>query len=326
MNEKSAMLEAHPALRRIHHVPIKEGLFPVSHFTVDDRIRKDLEGKASALPNVPAASLKLLDLLQAPESNPREITSMVSTNPVFSAKLLQVINSAYFKQLESVTSVGRAITLLGYSNVRSLVLEDILSSALPSIKNNNRELYVKMWAHSAAVSACAGYLGKALLQLSEYTLGTIGLLHDIGKYFLQTLERNGDPARNLPADLPGVIREEKLYGMNHAFVGEIIARKWQLPDIVTETIGYHHAPSFLLPEGIPQKVLRQSFIICLSDLVCKALGYAGENKELPALKNEYYKRFGLSDDLSDLVTPALVRNIEKACLTVLSYTNATTPG
>lgn len=113
--------------------------------------------------------------------------------------------------------------------------------------------------------------------------------------------------------------------MNHAFAGEIIARKWQLPGTVTETIGYHHAPSFLPPEGIPQKVVKQSFIICLSDLVCNAPGYAGEDRKLQALKNEYYKRFGLSDDLSDLVTPALIRDIEKAYLTVLSYANAAAP-
>lgn len=318
-DEKTAMLEDYPALRGIHHIPVKEGLFPVSHFTVDEKAKKDLEARASILPNVQTTSLRLLGLLQTPQSNPNEITSLVSTNPVFSAKILQVINSAYFKQFESVTSVGRAITLLGYNNVRSLVLEDILQNTLPSFKDNNRELYVKIWTHSAAVSTCAGHLGKILFQLPEYTLGTIGLLHDIGKYFFQLLERRDVFAKNLPADLPAVIREEKWYGMNHALVGAIIAHKWQLPDVVTETIEHHHAPSFLPPEGVPGGVVKESFIICLSDLICKALGYTGQDEDLPALKKEYYERFGLTGDLYDLVTPSLIRDIEKAHLTVLSY-------
>lgn len=316
--EKAAVLEACPALLEVRYVPVAEGLFPVSHLAVDDAVQKTLEQKVSGLPPVSATSLTLLDLLQDPESNPGEITSFVSTNPVFSAKILHTINSVYFNLPQRVTSVGRAITLLGYNNVRSLVFEDILSNTLPSIRDTRRELYVNMWAHSAVVSACAGYLGKSLFRLSEYTLGTIGLLHDIGKYFFQFLEKRETPV----ADLPTVIEEEKQYGMNHAIIGAIVAHKWQLPDIVTGAIEHHHSPSFFPPDRIPDACLKESLVICLADLICKVLGYIGQGGDLLPVRDEYYKRYGLKNDLAEIVTPALVRDIDKARQTVQSYMSA----
>jgi len=317
--EKAAVLEVCPALREVHYVHVAEGLFPVSHLAVDDTVKKTLEQKISGLPPVSATSLTLLDLLQDPESNPGEITSFVSTNPVFSAKILHTINSVYFNLPQRVTSVGRAVTLLGYNNVRSLVFEDILSNTLPSIQGTQRELYVNMWTHSAVVSACSGSLGKSLFRLSEYTLGTIGLLHDIGKYFFRFLEKRETPA----ADLPTVIEEEGQYGMNHAIIGAIVAHKWQLPDIVTGGIEHHHSPSFFPPDRIPETCLKESLVICLSDLICKVLGYIGQDGDLLPIRDEYYKRYGLKNDLVEIVTPALIKDIEKARQTVRSYVDTT---
>jgi len=320
--DKAIVLESCPALREIHYMQVADGLFPLSNLAVDDTIKKTLEQKVSALPPVPTTSVALLDLLQNPESNPGEITSLVSTNPVFSAKILQTINSAYFNLPQRVTSVGRAITLLGYNNVRSLVFEDILYNAFPSMQDSDREAYVNMWAHSAVVSACAGHLGKSLFRLSEYALGTIGLLHDIGKYFYHLLEKRGEAAK----DLPAVIVEETQYGMNHAVIGAIIAHTWQLPGVITGAIEHHHSPSFFPPDHIPGTCLKESLVVCLSDLICKVLGYAGRDRDLLPVREEYCKRYGIKNDLAEIVTPGLINDIEKAHYTVRSYAGIRAPG
>jgi putative nucleotidyltransferase with HDIG domain len=244
-----------------------------------------------------------------------EVTTLVSTNPAFSAKVLRTVNSAYFNQAEKVTAIGRAITLLGYNNVRSLLVDDMVNNALPAARDEDRQSQVRLWSHSAVVSVCVGHLGRSLFGLSEYALGTVGLLHDIGKYFFTLLEREGDPAQELPA----LIREERRYHINHAAIGAVIAREWQLPEAVAETIEHHHAPSFSPPEDIPESVAKQVFLVCLADLLCKAMGYAGEDEEILPLREEYYRKFNLSGDVVDLVTPALIRDMEKARQTVESY-------
>ncbi len=314
-DERSLVLEAYPALSEIPYIPVKEGLCPVPYVFVDDAIKDTLRRKVSGLPMVSATSLNLLRLLQDPRSNSGEVTTLVSTNPAFSANILRTVNSAYFSQVEKVTAIGRAITLLGYNNVRSLLMDDMVNNTLPASRVEDRQGHLRLWSHSAVVSVCAGHLGRTLFGMSEYALGTVGLLHDIGKYFSPLLNREDDPS----PDMPALIREEREYHINHAAIGAVIARKWQLPEMVAETIEHHHDPSFYPPENIPESVSKAVFLVCLADLLCKVMGYAGEDEEILPVREEYYRKFNLSGDVVDLITPALIRDMEKARQTVESY-------
>ncbi|NLT23567.1 MAG: HDOD domain-containing protein [Syntrophorhabdus sp.] len=316
--ERSVILEAYPALGEIPYVPVQEGLCPVPYCFVDDAIKETLRRKVSGLPTVSTVSLNLLRLLQDPQSNSGEVTTLVSTNPAFSAKVLRTVNSAYFGQAEKVTAIGRAITLLGYNNVRSLLVEDMVNNTVPAVRGDDRQRHVRLWSHSAVVSACAGHLGRSLFGLPEYALGTMGLLHDIGRYLFPLLEKRGEPV----PDLPALIREDRQYHINHAAIGAFIARKWQLPDAVADTIEHHHAPCFSQPETIPESVVQQAFVVCLADLISKTLGYSGEDEQVLPVREEYYRKFNLSGNIVDLITPALIRDMEKARQTVESYAGA----
>ena len=84
--EKAAVREAYPVLQAIPYVTPREGIYPLPSRMVDDHVKTMLLSKISILP-VGTPSLSLLNLLQKPESNAREVTSLVSTNPSFSAKV-----------------------------------------------------------------------------------------------------------------------------------------------------------------------------------------------------------------------------------------------
>lgn len=282
---------------------------------VDSSLKEMVQGRISSFKPIEPNSLKLFDLLKDPESRPGDITAIVATNPVFAAKVLQSVNSAFFNVPEKVTSVGRAITLLGYNNVRSLVLADALQNIIPGEKEAAPGNHVKMWIHSAIVSACAGYLGKRIFRLSEYQLSTIGLLHDIGKYFIHTLEHRGNPSEKLPL----IAREEGSCGINHAVLGSIIVEGWQLSDLVSGTIAYHHHPTFLPPASIPAGYLVPSFIVSLSDLLGKLLNPDGQENEFLPIRDDYYELFKLRNDAAAFVTPDLIKEVEKARHTVEIY-------
>ena len=272
----------------------------------------------STIKPIPVNYLKLMNLLRNPESNPGEITSVTVTNPVFSARILRAVNSAYFNRPEKITSVGRAISLLGYNSVRALVLQETLNNVLPRERYGDADLYSKTWAHSAVVSVCSGHLGKNIFQFSEYELGTMGLLHDIGKYFIHMLKPVGEAATESPL----MLREEQQYDINHACLGGLVAKNWQLSDSIVKGIEYHHYPAFSPPESIPERYIRHAFVICLSDLICKALGYGANDDEKLPIRNEYYEMFKMRPDLEENVTPRLIREIEKAHVTVQSYIQA----
>jgi len=149
-------------------------------------------------------------------------------------------------------------------------------------------------------------------------MGTMGLLHDIGKYFIQMLKPLGEGSPESPV----MIGEEQQYGINHASLGSLIAKNWELSDSIVKGIEYHHYPSYFPPESIPEPYRREAFIICLSDLICKALGYGANDDEKLPIRNEYYEMFKMRPDLEENVTPRLIKEIEKAHVTVQSYINA----
>jgi hypothetical protein len=230
--------------------------------------------------------------------------------------------------------VGRAITLLGYNNVRSLVLEDIVEALAGKNQNNNIDEYVKACIHSSVVSACSGYLSKNVFHTSEYDIATIGLLHDIGKYFIPTLEplsgtSPGHPLywlKTVRPRPPQVMREQIEYGMDHTMLGRLLADRWELSDAIKYSIEYHHYPSFMPPETIPKDYLTQSFVICLSDLISKALGYGATDDDILPIRPEYFEIFGLNANPLELITPALTKELTNAYFTVKSYVDKGSAG
>jgi HD-like signal output (HDOD) protein len=318
--QRQAVLEQYPALKDIPYLSIAERPLPDLQREHEADFLFRIKEKFSEQKPLFLNFGDLLNLLRSPDSNLGEITSLVSTNPLFSAKILQVVNSAYFGFREKINSVGRAITLLGYNNVKSLVLQDYLRNVIPKAQEENAEIYARIWVHSAIVSSCSGYFAQHLFQLPPYEFGTIGLLHDIGKYFLPSLEpqAEGDP------DLSGIGQEEWIYGLNHALMGSLITEKWELSESITNCVKYHHHPFFLPPESLPEPYRKPSFALALADLVTKVLGYTGNDEDLFPILDEYYQLFGLTPELPDIITPSLVKELEKARLTVLSYIHTIT--
>jgi HD-like signal output (HDOD) protein len=312
--EVEAVLRLYPILKGIPYAHIPEGVGPGSPDTLDEATKKMIGERISSFGPLRVNSGRLLNLLRDPESNPGEITTIVSTNPVFSAKLLQAVNSVYFNLPDRITSVGRAITLLGYNNVRSLVLQDTLNRMIPG-DHAPSDSYSTIWTHSAIVSACSGYFGKKAFGFSEYEMATIGLLHDIGKYYM-----GGDtPGETPDLSVPLPLREECAYGFNHAVLGSLVAESWRLPPIVSRAIAYHHHPSFLPPESIPEDCLKQSFLICLSDLVARLLEYDNTKGEILPIRLEYFINFEIRKNLAALITPLLIKEAHKARTIVESY-------
>ena len=305
---------SHLVFPKVTYSPLGEGICPTHLENVDKKTKNKINKKVSDLRPLPAASSKLYSLLRTPDSSAKEITAVVSTNPILSAKILRTVNSAYYSLPEKISSVGRAIILLGYNNVRSLVYQDTMQYAFSGEQNKDAG-FNELWTHSTVVSACALYLGQNVFRYSENDLATIGLLHDMGKYFLQLLKSKGEKGENIPT----IIHEEKQYGINHALIGSLIVKNWQLPDTITKSIEFHHYPIFLPPESIPEPFRKLSFIVCLSDLICKVLGYTCQSDEILPIRSEYFKMFGLSTELQATATRTLIREIEKARSMVESF-------
>jgi HD-like signal output (HDOD) protein len=307
-----------PWLERIaeaRYASLPEGLSPASLEAVDKGLREGIEKRQSSVVPHPPTTLQLAALLRAPQTNGKEIAALAARDPILSARLLRAVNSAYLGLPQQVTSIGRAIVLLGYNNVKALLFEDVIKKHVPSLSPEEKERTDRVWIHSMAVSVCANDLGRNLFSGHAIDWATLGLLHDIGKYFYHLLERVGEADPHLP----GLFQEEKAWGMNHAALGSLVARNWKLSEEIGTVIGLHHVPLFQEPGLLPSAFQVSVPVIAVADHLARVLGFEGDHEEILPLRQDVFGHLRLSPDLSALVTPALSQELGRV-LTICEET------
>lgn len=195
------------------------------------------------LPPLPQIAYKTLALLRNPESNMSDIASYISMDQMITSRVLSWANSAYYGLPSTVTTVNRATMYLGQITVRSIVLtacvSTYLSRALPGYGMKQGDL----WMHSIGVAAGARLISTKLGKTVGEEAYFAGLLCDIGKLAFEVVLRDTD--FNQP-DWQGKSFDQietEQFGINHAILGGLIAKKWMLPDSICNVITNHHQPA-----------------------------------------------------------------------------------
>lgn len=261
-----------------------------------------------------SAVFPLLRLLDIPETKGEQIGAVVATSPVFSEYVLKTVNSARFNLPSRVNSVGTAILVMGYHEFKKVIMAGNLNDFLPKFRDEAQlKEYNNLWLHSAMVSTCAAHLGQNVFRRYEQELGTIGLLHDIGKYYLPLLEKKR-PAADVTSSC---IEEDEIYGVNHAILSSYVAQECNLSETIVNAVYYHHYPQFFPPEHIPADYRLPSFIICLADLICKAYGYHGKGEHIYPIREEYFELYEM--DLKSVFSKKLEKDINRCRFNVESF-------
>ncbi len=180
------------------------------------------------LPPIPDTILKIHRCLNDENGSARDAVRIISADQVLTSKILKTANSAFFSLLNPVASVQHAIVCIGFKAVQGIVTAQTLNS----IFVRNREAVRRVLQHGFKCACLARKLAAAT-GANEEEAFVCGLLHNIGKTALM----------NLCGDY-GVSREgaEGLSDRFHQQVGVLLAAKWNLPEVVIESIQYHHAP------------------------------------------------------------------------------------
>jgi putative nucleotidyltransferase with HDIG domain len=210
-----------------------------------------------------------------------------------SAKVLQLVNSAFFGLFQTVESPARAVGLLGLDTIKGLVLGVQVFSGMKS--SSKLFSLSKLMEHSMAVGACAKKIAAA-----ETTDKTIidhsfigGILHDIGKLILASqMQEQFDQAILMAREQNITLREAetRLFHTGHDSVGAYLIGLWGLPGPVVEAIGFHHYLA-----GYPA----DSFSPTLAVHAANAFHHEIKGQETigapPGLDLEYMEKVGLSD-------------------------------
>jgi len=236
------------------------------------RLRK-IRNFVKRMPSLSTTVSKVLEICSRPDTAPNDLNKVISLDPVLTGQVLKLINSAYYSLMNKVTSLTRAIIMLGLNTVKNLALSTAIIRSVGQTKKSKALPIKKFWAHSIGVGVTAklfaAVLDVPMAEREEYFVA--GLLHDLGKVpfgdeYTEVLMLTTQRQLSL------VKVEQDVLGLDHQEVGRLIAEKWKLNEAITEAICYHHSPELAAPENrqLVAAIALADCYTCLFDI-----GYAG---------------------------------------------------
>jgi len=269
---------------------------------------KSLVAGLGTLPSLPETYARLEKKLRQPECCLADVADIIEKDLAMSAKILQLVNSAFFGLYTHVDSPARAVNLLGLDTIKSLVLGLGIFAEMP-VKSGPVFKVTELWHHSMIIAAFARAIASAESEsndLSEQAFIT-GLLHDVGKLLLFANKQNAYEQAILQAreeNCPLQDKEHELFGACHGEVGAYLIGLWGLPGPVVEGLMFHHRL-----HHYPEPGLCPALIVHVADVLYYQLQKEQPDNP-PVLASATLRQAGLADRLNcwaDICSEILTR-------------------
>ena len=213
-----------------------------------DRYLKKIKAYIVKMPSLSTTLVKVLETCNDPLSSANDLKRVISLDPVLTGRVLRLINSAYYSLDKPVSSLTRAIIMLGVNTVKNLALSFTILCNLNGRSSCQSFTTDDFWRHSLCVGVVAKSMAvvKGLPVASQEEYFVAGLLHDLGKLplYMQLPTEYYRVCENVHGDQNALYQNEaKFLGVDHGAVGNLIAEKWHLGSTLVESISYHHNPS-----------------------------------------------------------------------------------
>jgi HD-like signal output (HDOD) protein len=209
-----------------------------------------------------------------------ELSRIITSNPLLSARILQVANSPYYGMQQKLNSISHAIMIIGMNNLKAIVYHEGIMQVLKEKNFRDDPAMQALWQHMNYTSICASYIHYLFGGLNMGTLFTLGLLHDIGKFILMKEWPAGQSGREPTGPYSPewtTDEEEEHCGIDHALVGRLALQHWGLSPLMVEAVALHHAPRHRPPEelGLSQETLSYLLVLFLADQAARLFAGAG---------------------------------------------------
>jgi len=203
-----------------------------------DKAREIIDG-IEDLPTLPEVVIEITRLVENPDTTAEDIYRIVSTDVSLSATMLKLVNSAFYGMAKSVTSLERAIRILGFATVRNIALAAFVFDAF--LKGKGKFDYRAFWLHSIASAAACNVLGKRLRVRETGDYFVYGLLHDLGVVVFMQYMPDELTAVKEAVDTGVDITDAELSaaGCTHNELGAALAERWDFPPALVAVIAEH---------------------------------------------------------------------------------------
>jgi putative nucleotidyltransferase with HDIG domain len=201
-------------------------------------------GSIGGLPPFPEVARRVMELSRDPEVSHREIAEVIKYDDAITANCLKLCNSSYYSLSVKVFSMTQAVNMLGLKNIIMIALASTKSlSAYSKAQQKYCLTKGELWRHSVTTAIISQLLLKRANVNEDSILFTAALLHDFGKIVLdQYVEGDVENLIELTQKegLSLTEAEQRIFGIDHAELGGIIAEEWNFPNMLVNSIRNHH--------------------------------------------------------------------------------------
>ncbi|HFQ89222.1 MAG TPA: HDOD domain-containing protein [Desulfobulbus sp.] len=263
----------------------------------DERL-KEVISSIGSLPSLPETYARLQQVLRDPDGSLADAAAVIEQDLAMSAKVLQLVNSAFFGLFRHIESPSRAVNLLGLDTIKALVLGVGVFEDMKVVSSNTFNVKA-LWSHSMATAAFAKQIAlreTADREMIDHAF-VAGLLHDVGKLLLfsrmpDEYEQAVRTATETSCSL--LEAEQGIFGLSHGDVGGYLIGLWGLPGPVVESITFHHRL-----HRYPHPGFGPALIVHVADYISYRLDPDQCIGEKPCLDEEILDQAGMLDRIDE---------------------------
>lgn len=215
------------------------------HEHIQQRIQSIIQN-VEQLPSLPDVVSKIINMVNDPDVSFKHVADEIAKDQAITANILKLCNSAYFSKGKEISSIDRAIVILGLKEVKDIVVLATTKSVLNRVIVGYDLARGELWRHGVAVAMLAK---KIAIECNQKTIADIaftgGIIHDVGKTVLALFVQSTfkDILNTVTEESITFQEAEKLVmGFDHQQIGEQVAIKWKFPRVLQSIVRYHHEP------------------------------------------------------------------------------------
>lgn len=285
----------------------------------EQKVREALS-EISHIATLPEITMQIINLVEDTSSTAQDLHDVIANDPALCSRILKVVNSSFYGLPGQVSSINRAIVMLGLNAVKNIAIAASLAKLFRGGDLTPQFSAKMLWSHSNAVA-----IGSKLIA-TELKLGLgdeaylAGLIHDIGlmlemqydrNQLIDVVARTGPDSTGVPAnDMLSI--ELSVFGATHEDFGRGLCTQWKFPAPFASVCGYHHDPM-----TAPGEHRRLVCLVAAADRIAARVGEGYRldlvSAEIPV---EVMKELGLTNDLIESLIPRIEESLSTGELSI----------
>lgn len=208
---------------------------------------------ARNMPTLPHILLKLMEVCEREDHTMGEIAQIIDKDPSLSTKVLNVVNSPFYRRSERMVRVEQAIFQLGKDVIKNITISASVYHAFSGLRGSVIFPLKHFWYHSLHCAVLARMIAEKAACSSPEEAFLAGLIHDIGRLLLW----NNFPEEytrilvDAQCDSDLLYKGEQEMGALHTEIGAWLLDQWHMQSFISDTVLYHHEPIERIRDAFP---------------------------------------------------------------------------